>query len=94
MTEATWPQGVALDGIHCQLLSEVLRRDTARFDCVAYDDDYFGKWRLLVHKKPHVTGADVQRAISEAAAAASAALDGIERQTLVLFSDAGEAAAC
>jgi hypothetical protein len=89
MTEVAWPRGVAVDGVHCQLVTQHMQRDTSRFACVAHDDDYFGQWRLVVHPRGYMAPADVARAVADAADAAAAVIDSIEVQTLRLLSDVG-----
>jgi hypothetical protein len=75
--------------MHCLLLSTVLRADDARFSSVAYDDDYFGRWRLMLHMvRPKASSAqDVRDAIAAAATRVAARYDEIAEQSLALFSD-------
>ena len=87
--EVTWPTTVACDGMHCLLLSTVLRNDNARFSGVAYDDNYFGRWRLLLHtaRTRASSAQDVRDALADAAMRVAARYDDIAAQSLALFSD-------
>lgn len=88
MAEVTWST-TPCDGVHCELLCRELRADTARFACVAYDDDYFDRWRLVLHatrSKPS-SAQDIRDAIAAAASRVARDIESIAAQSLALFSE-------